>query len=113
MRGRPHPAGRRPDRAILIYAAGLPRDSNEPAENREKVTDQTPPVFMVHAFDDFVPVQGTANLLLALKRAGVASELHVYDAGGHGYGLRKRNNMPVTHWTTPCEKWLRRAKWIH
>jgi dipeptidyl aminopeptidase/acylaminoacyl peptidase len=69
-------------------------------------------MFIVHAFDDFVPVQGAANMLLELKRAGVASELHIYDAGGHGYGLRRREHMPVTTWTEPCETWLRRAKWI-
>ncbi len=68
---------------------------------------------MVHAFDDFVPVEGTAKMLLAMKKAGVPTELHVYDAGGHGYGLRQRNDLPVTHWTKPCEDWLKRAGWIY
>ncbi len=102
----------RPDRAILIYSAGLPSDSNGPEDDRDDVTSQTPPMFVVHAFDDFVPVQGAASMLLALKQAGVASELHIYDAGGHGYGLRKRDDFPVTTWTKPCEGWLRRAEWI-
>ena len=52
------------------------------------------------------------TMLLALKRVGVASELHVYDAGGHGYGLRKNDDFPVTTWTEPCEAWLRRAGWL-
>ncbi len=102
----------RPDRTILIYSAGLPRDVDNIGEDSDEVTSQTPPMFIVHAFDDFVPVQGAANMLLALKRAGVASELHIYDAGGHGYGLRKRDDLPVTIWTKPCEAWLRRAEWI-
>ena len=104
----------RPDRSILIYAAGLPKrgGTGDPNDAEDMVTTNTPPVFMVHTFNDFVPVQGTAHLLLALKKAKVPSELHVYDAGGHGYGLRKRQEYPVTHWTEPCAAWLRRANWI-
>lgn len=102
----------KPDRAILIYSAGLPSGDDDNEKNADKVTKAAPPVFMVHAFDDFVPVAGTANMLLALKQAGVSSELHVYDAGGHGYGLRKVDEFPVTSWIEPCEAWLRRAKWI-
>ena len=108
----------RPNRSILIYAAGLPKSPAAPNAGQntdgveDVITSETPPVFLVHAFDDFVPVQGTANLLLAMKKANVACELHVYESGGHGYGLRKRADQPVTHWTEPCEAWLRRAKWV-
>lgn len=113
----------RPNRTILIYSAGLPRsdegandkaksDSSPELGTNDTVTADSPPMFIVHAFDDFVPVEGTANLLLALKRAGVASELHVYDAGGHGYGLRRNQDLPVTRWTVACEAWLRRANWV-
>jgi len=102
----------KPNRVVLIYSAGLPEDSSEATFNELKFDKETPPMFIVHAFDDFVPVQGTANLLLALKKAGVPSELHVYDAGGHGYGLRERADMPVTSWTGRCEDWLRRTQWI-
>ena len=106
----------RPNRSILIYAGGLPGPAKEAEENTEGaedlVTTETPPVFAVHTFDDFVPVQGTAHLLLAMKKANVPCELHVYDSGGHGYGLRKRADLAVTHWTNPCEAWLRKAKWI-
>jgi acetyl esterase/lipase len=102
-----------PNRTILIYSPGLSDNTDANAEHRDEVTAKTPPMFMAHAFDDFVPVEGTAKMILALKRAGVASEFHVYDTGGHGYGLRKRDDQPVTTWIDPCEAWLRRAKWIH
>jgi acetyl esterase/lipase len=102
----------RADRMILIYAAGLPNSGDGFTDGEDTIDANTPPVFMAHAFDDFVPVKGAANLLLALKEAGVPSELHVYDAGGHGYGLRQRDDLPVTTWTEPCEAWLRRAGWI-
>ncbi len=100
------------NRMILIYAAGLPNSGDDFTDGQDTIDDSTPPVFMAHAFDDFVPVKGTAHMLLALKEAGVPSELHVYDAGGHGYGLRQRSDLPVTTWTDPCEAWLRRAGWI-
>jgi acetyl esterase/lipase len=108
----------RPNRSILIYAGGLPRgpeatgDDKNTKNDEDLITSETPPVFMVHAFDDFVPVEGTANMLLAMKKANVSCELHVYESGGHGYGLRKRADQPVTYWTEPCEAWLRRAKWV-
>ncbi len=98
----------RPDRVVLIYGAGLPEDSDATAV---RLPEAMPPVFMAHAFDDFVPVAGTANVLLALKQAEVPSELHVYDAGGHGYGLRLVDDLPVTTWIDPCAAWLRRAGW--
>ncbi len=106
----------RPDRAILIYAAGLPGgnpgDPGFAQGAEDAVTEKTPPMFIVHAFDDFVPAAGAANMLLALKRANVPSELHLYDTGGHGYGLRRVNDRPVTTWTEPCEAWLKRAGWL-
>ena len=101
------------NRMILIYAAGLPNSGDGFTDGQDTIDSSTPPVFMAHAFDDFVPVKGAAHLMLALKEAGVPSELHVYDAGGHGYGLRQRSDLPVTTWTEPCEAWLRRAGWIN
>ena len=45
-------------------------------------------------------------MYLALKRAGVPAELHIYASGGHGYGLRP-TGKPVTTWPQRCEEWLR------
>ena len=105
-----------PNRAILIYAGGMPGgnpgDPGSAQGAEDPITEKTPPMFIVHAFDDFVPAAGAANMLLALKRANVPSELHLYDTGGHGYGLRRVNDRPVTTWTEPCEAWLRRAGWL-
>ena len=102
-----------PNRSILIYSGGLPGDIEASTLKTINVTEKTPPMFIVHAYDDFVPVQGAANMLLAMKKVGVPSELHIYDAGGHGYGLRSQHNMPVTMWNKPCEDWLRNAGWIY
>jgi acetyl esterase/lipase len=67
----------------------------------------TPPICLVHASDD--PVAGVENSVvfyLALKRARVATELHVYAAGGHGFGVRK-SSLPCSSWTERCVAWLR------
>jgi acetyl esterase/lipase len=49
---------------------------------------------------------------LALKKAGVPAELHVYASGGHGFGLRASNPPPANDWTNRLEAWLRHQKVI-
>jgi acetyl esterase/lipase len=102
----------RPDFSVLVYAGGLvPRDDKSKLHDHVRVTKDTPPTFLVHAFDDGVPLENSLLYYLALKKAGVASELHVYDRGGHGYGLRP-TDQPVTHWPKRCEEWLKAAGMI-
>jgi acetyl esterase/lipase len=101
------------NRTVLIYSGGLPADDEEKTLETWNITPKTPPMFMVHTFDDFVPVSGTANMLLALRKAGVPCELHVFDAGEHGYGLRFQSNLPVTKWPDLCTAWLHRAGWCN
>jgi acetyl esterase/lipase len=98
----------KPDFAILIYPGGF--DTKGQAQIREtiKVAKETPPMFLVHAFDDPVTANNSLALAIELKKAGVSTELHIYDAGGHGYGLRQVNTLPVTTWPKRCEEWMER-----
>lgn len=97
----------RPDFAVLVYTGGLvAREDKSKLRDYVQVTKDTPPTFLVHAFDDGVPLENSLLFYLALKKAGVASELHVYDRGGHGYGLRP-TEQPVTAWPKRCEEWLK------
>lgn len=100
-----------PDAAMLIYPAYLTNKDNTALSDDLKVTKTSPPMFLVHAFDDGIPVQGSLLLTLALKNAKVPSELHVYDTGGHGYGLRPVADRPVTTWPQRCTAWLKRNGW--
>jgi acetyl esterase/lipase len=71
------------------------------------VTSQTPPTFLVQAEDD--PVDTVNNSLvyyIALKKAGVPVEMHLYPHGGHAFGLR-RTELPITGWPQLVETWLR------
>lgn len=104
----------RPDFALLVYPAYfVERGQTElriPAGFA--VTKTVPPVFFVHAFDDGVPVQNSLLLAAELKRAGGSAEVHVYDTGGHGYGLRPVAGLPVTSWPQRAAEWLERGGWL-
>jgi acetyl esterase/lipase len=97
----------RPDFAVIIYPAYFALAEQNFAPNSEiHVTDQTPPSFILQAEDDPVHVENSTVYFLALKNAKVPAEMHLYAAGGHGYGLR-RTTLPVTAWPQLVETWLR------
>jgi acetyl esterase/lipase len=97
----------RPDFAVLVYPGYLAMEKENFAPNPYLVvTAQTPPTFLVMAEDDPVHVENVTVYFQLLKVAKVPAELHVYSEGGHGYGLRPAQ-LPVTHWPTLVESWLR------
>jgi acetyl esterase/lipase len=98
----------RPDFALLIYAAYFVERGQTQLRADLVLPKNPPPVFFVHAFDDGVPVQNALLLAAELKKAGGSAEVHVYDAGGHGYGLRPVAELPVTTWPKRAEEWLAR-----
>lgn len=104
----PDQASCKPDFLALIYAGGLSNAAGTGLSAGLQVGKDAPPTFMVHAFDDHVSLDHPMVLLQALKKAHVPSELHVYDAGGHGYGLRRVNELPVTSWPDRLKEWLNR-----
>lgn len=104
----------RPDFAVAVYPGYFIEQRPAGVEiNKDvlapymRIPKDTPPVFLVHASDD--PVAGAENsvaMYLALRRAGVAAELHVYARGGHGFGVR-RSDLPCSTWTDRCLEWLK------
>ena len=65
-----------------------------------------PPHFLLHAEDDdVVPVDNTLLLRAALKARGVAVETHLFQHGGHGFGLRKAIGKPVEVWPELFRAW--------
>ena len=74
--------------------------------NEKRVTAQTPPAFLIHATDDNVVLpENSINYYLALKKNGVTAELHLYEKGGHGFGLGVNDTSKF--WTKACEEWLK------
>jgi acetyl esterase/lipase len=71
-----------------------------------QVTPQTPTAFLVHATDDRgVQVENSLRYYRALVAQNVPAELHVFAAGGHGFGMRP-TGKPVDVWPGLAEKWL-------
>ena len=97
----------RPDFAVALYPGHLWVDEEKFELNPDvPVTPETPPTFLMHAEDD--PVDDVNHSLVyyvALKRAGVPVEMHLYAKGGHGFGLR-RTESPITGWPRLVETWL-------
>ncbi len=103
----------RPDFTVMIYTGGIiDRETREIQDYVAKAIDKdAPPAFLVHAFDDRVPCEASTQYFIALRKAGVPAELHIYPEGGHGYGLR-RTEMAVTTWPDRCEAWLKQSGWL-
>ena len=73
------------------------------------VTGATSPTFLVHAADDIsVPLRNSQLMFDALRAAAVPVDLHVFARGGHGFGLRAIEGLPVAAWPTLLADWLSR-----
>jgi endo-1,4-beta-xylanase len=86
----------RPDFLVL----GYPLIPDELA-----VSAETPAAFLVHADDDRLTAEHSVRFYLALKKAGVSAELHVYSKGGHGFGILNRD-LPLSAWPLRFQQWL-------
>ena len=70
------------------------------------ITARTPPTFLLEAEDDHIDsVYDSLSYYIALQKAGVPAEMHLYGAGGHAFGLRP-TNYPITEWPRLVERWL-------
>jgi acetyl esterase/lipase len=71
------------------------------------VTNRTPPTFLLQAEDDHVDsVYDSLAYFIALQKAGVPAEMHLFAHGGHAFGLR-RTKLSITEWPQLVEKWLK------
>jgi acetyl esterase/lipase len=121
----------RPDFAVAIYPGHLSRSAAEwdarvgtkhfalPPPDRLSLADknlglnpdihvnaQTPPAFLLQAEDDHVDsVYDSLSYYIALTKAGVPAEMHLYAQGGHAFGLRP-TKFPITGWPRLVETWL-------
>jgi acetyl esterase/lipase len=88
--------GKNPDRNLV-----------ENLSNEKQVTTETPPTFLVHANDDKpVPPENSIYFYLALRKAKVPAEMHIYERGGHGFGPGTKHG-PVSSWMARCADWMR------
>jgi acetyl esterase/lipase len=126
----PEKASVRPDFMILVY----PVISSNPAISHKgsfekllgkepsaekmteyssefQVSDETPPTFLVHASDDqVVKSENSIVFYQALLKNNVAAEMHIYEKGGHGFGLNNKTTKDV--WMDRCKNWLDANGWL-
>lgn len=122
----------RPDLAVLCYPVismganthggsrnNLLGNSPDPEllkllSNELQVTPQTPPCFIWHTWEDKgVKVENSLDFAMALQKAGVPFDLHIYQKGGHGIGLRDKPPFNNPHpWSRDLVFWLQEQGWV-
>ena len=116
----------RPDFSLLIYPVvsfdttithrgsrnnliGIKPDARlvERFSNELQITADTPPAFLVHSADDkAVPVMNSIGYFRGLQKNNIPAELHVFQKGGHGYGLAIDRGTESS-WPDLCIRWLK------
>ncbi len=102
----------RPNFIIPVYGARMVNDKGGLRDGM-KLEKGSPTAFLVHAYDDFCPVQNAIELSRLYKEANVPVECHIFDTGGHGFGARYVEKFPVTGWPKLCENWMRKNGWLN
>ncbi len=122
----------RPDLSILLYPVATMAEPHVHAGSRLELLGPTPtpeaverysletmdwagrpPVFLLHAMDDeAVPVGNSLQLLATLRAAGVPCEAHLFQEGGHGFGVRLIAGKPAAVWPALALAWAARHGWI-
>lgn len=99
----------RPDFLMLCYAWHILADNSLTELKPEiHINAQTPPTFLAQAYDDPGSLaEGSTLVFLALRKAKVPAELHIYSTGGHGFGLRPNVTQAPGDWPGRLEGWLK------
>jgi acetyl esterase/lipase len=120
----------RPDFAILIYPVisfqdnighlgsrdqligkNAPKELVDSFSNELQLDAQTPTSFLVHATDDgAVPVMNSIAFYEALVKNKVSAEMHIYKAGGHGFGMYNPTTKDL--WMERCKSWMQSMGWL-
>jgi acetyl esterase/lipase len=104
----------RPDFLMLCYPWKILADNSLTELRPEiKISAKTPPTFIAQADDDKGSLgEGSALAYLALRKAKVSAELHIYSTGGHGFGLRPNATQAPGDWTKRLESWMQQHQWM-
>ena len=121
----------RADLSILLYPVATMSDPHVHAGSRLELLGPTPtaeameryslermdwtgrpPTFLLHAIDDeAVPVENSLQLLTTLRAAAVSTEAHLFEEGGHGFGIRLIEGKPAATWPLLVMAWATRHGW--
>lgn len=71
-----------------------------------QVTSDTPPTFLILSNEDTaVPAENSVYFYLALRKAGVPAEIHIFEKGAHGFGLAQLDYVKSS-WMGLCQRWM-------
>lgn len=130
--GQPGATGIRPDFGVLVYpvitlheqwghrgssdnllGAGATREQRARYSTDLRVTDDTPPTFLVAAQDDdAVPAQNSIAFYQAMIAHKVPGELHLWEKGGHGFGMLPGRAPVAQEWLPRLADWMRARGWL-
>lgn len=97
----------RPDFSLLIYPWQVLDAKSGELLAAIKVDAQSPPAFIVHTHDDASSAVGAAKIYIALKQHNVSAELHIFQNGGHGYGVREQPKSVISTWPARATDWFK------
>ena len=97
----------RPDFAIAVYSGYLKAKDKDQLAPGLRIPAGTPPIFLAHGGSDIIsPPEHSVLMYLALRKANIPAELHIYATAAHDFGVRKSDH-PCSTWTQACATWLR------
>jgi acetyl esterase/lipase len=110
----------KPNFGIVMYPGHMTFHTDKPYELNKTlpVDSNTPPMFLLQAGNDNVDsIQNSLVYYIALKKAGVHAEYHIYSEGGHAFGLNESaqkipnwSELPIADWDKLVERWLKTIK---
>jgi acetyl esterase/lipase len=110
----------RPNFGIVMFPGHMTNHTTKPYElnNNIPVDSNTPPTFILQAGNDPIdPIENSLVYYIALQKAKVHTEYHVYAEGGHAFGLNRTvldnpnwNKLPIADWEKLVERWLKTIK---
>lgn len=122
----------RPDFAVLVYPVTRMSGPGVHAGSRDRLIgaqpdattvavhdlvaaarSDAPPLFLLHTMDDMaVPVENSLDVFTANRALGVPVEMHVFAEGGHGFGIRFTEGLPVSAWPDLVLAWMGRGGFL-
>jgi acetyl esterase/lipase len=101
----------RPDFCLLVYPAYLDGENITSLSPEIKIKSNTPPTFITQAQDDNTFINSSLAYYYALKETNIPVTMHLYDKGGHGFGIRD-TKADANEWPDRAETWLRNLNFI-
>lgn len=96
-----------PDFSLLIYPWNVIDSKTQKLMPAIRPSETSPPAFLVHTHDDRSSSVGSALIYAGLRQNNVPAELHVYENGGHGYGMRPVAGSEIGTWPDRATAWLK------